>query len=89
MKELILKSLQIAKGYLGSSPVADTRPRYKVEQFGNKHYMYTLNKPFLCPDVHYYRYTGNSLNSGRFKEVEACLKNGAVLFKGFIARQVT
>ena len=67
----------------------DTRPRYKVEQFGNKHYMYTLNKPFLCPDVHYYRYTGNSLNSGRFKEVEACLKNGAVLFKSFIAIQVT
>ena len=89
MKESILAILQLLGIEFNNKPVAETRPRYRVEQFGNKHYMYTLNKPFLCPDVHYYRYTGNSLNSGRFKEVEACLKNGAVLFKGFIARQVT
>ena len=89
MKESILAILKVLGIEFNNNPVVDTRPRYKVEGFGGNHYLYTLNKPFVCPPIRYYRYTGNSLNSGRFREVEACLRNGAVVFKGFIAKQVT
>ncbi len=89
MKGSIFAILKVLGIEFNNKPKEDTRPRYKVEVFGHNHYLYTLNKPFLCPDVYYYKYTGSSLNSGRFKEVEACLENGAVLFRGFIAKQIT
>lgn len=89
MKELILKSLQMAKEYLNNDPIVDTRPRYKVVRLGDNGYLYYNNKPLNCPNVEYYRYIGNSFNNGRFKEVEALMLGGVVLFKGYVTFKVT
>ena len=90
MKELILKSLQIVKGYLDSSPVADTRPRYKVISLSCG-YLYYKQLYFSnefndwSNGIARYVLTGNSFNNGKFKEVFIYSFNNHIIGKGYIA----
>ena len=89
MKESILAILKVLGIEFNNKPVADTRPRYKVKNLGNKGYLYYTDIPLHFYDVSYYRYTGNSFNNGRFKEVEALMLGGVVIFKGYVTFKVT
>lgn len=85
MKESILTILKVLGIKSNNNYISDTRPRYKVTRLQGDSYLYYTNKPLNCPDVEYYRYTGNSFNNGRFKEVEALILGDVVVFKGYVA----
>lgn len=84
MKESILAILKRLGIKSNNEAVVDTRPRYKVRGLGDKGYLYYTDKPLHFYDASYYRYTGNSFNNGIFKEVEAVMLGGVVIFKGYV-----
>ena len=90
MKESILAILQLLGIRFNNKPVADTRPRYKVVSlaYGYLYYQATIlsSTPVdWSKEITWYRFTGNSFEKGRFKEVEVLHANNIVICKGYVA----